>query len=1167
MLLVSGLMFGSSLYAGNTISQKTVKQRQSLENSNIPTYIEFVQSDRIALSDMEGFFKQYYKSENNFSFREIGREEDQLGFVHIRYEQQYNGNGIELAEVIAHTKNGVIHSLNGKLLDRKPSQTEKVLSEEAALQAALNYVGANTYKWELPEEEVHLKFETNNPAATYQPHGELKYVSSAIELNPAELKLTYKFNIYAQDPLSRQEIYVDATNGQIVFTNNLIHTANSQGTAVTAYSGTQTFTTDSLSPTSYRLRSTGRGNGIFTYDLQRGTNYNNFVDFTDADNVWNNVNANRDEYATDAQWGSEGTYDYYFSKFNRNSINNNGFALVSYLHYSVNFNNAFWDGQRMTYGDGNANTTPLCALDVASHEVTHGLTTFTANLIYANESGALNESFSDIFGTAVEFFHRPSRANWTIGEDIGFAFRSMSNPNSRQNPDTYNGTFWTQTNATGGCTPTQQNDQCGVHNNSGVQNFWFYLLSQGGTGTNDNGDAYSVTGVGIDTAATIAYRNLVVYLTQSSNFADARFYSIQSASDLYGECSPIYQSVVNAWHAVGVGNAYTPGVNADFIADVTSACIAPLSVQFANNSDNAATFTWDFGDGTTSTLREPSHNYTAMGQYDVKLIADGGACGIDSLTRVAYIDIDTANACVVILQDGANPMQTECTGKLYDTGGPNGDYANNEDAVITIAPTNAATVTLNFASFDVEAGAPGTCNFDDLEVFDGPTINDPSLGVFCNNNMPTSLTSTASSVTIRFTSDGLVTESGFEIDWQCNSATSAPIAEFSSSTTSTCDGAVLFEDLSTQLPTSWSWDFGDGITSTLENPMHTYATNGTYTVSLTATNAFGTNTITKSNLITVNRPAAPTASNMTGCQGASVTLTASNTVGTVNWYDAPIGGNIVATGSSNTVNNLTNNTTFWVADDVIAPIQNVGAANNAIGTGANFNNDIHHLKFNVLDRMELVSVVVYAGSSATRTIELRDNNGNVLQSLTRFIPSGAFRVQLNFTIDPGTDYELGVASGSTLDLFRNNSGTNYPYTIANLVSITRSSAGTNPTGFYYFFYNWEVKGIDCSSARTAVTAMVDTSCTVTGINDLDLLEEQISVYPNPATDNLFISNESGEQINSLEVMNITGKLILTPAVNFSGNTTKLNLDGISSGVYFVRINTASGVLTRKFIIR
>ena len=126
----------------------------------------------------------------------------------------------------------------------------------------------------------------------------------------------------------------------------------------------------------------------------------------------------------------------------------------------------------MTYGDGSGSYNPFCALDIAGHEIGHGLMDYTANLVYSYESGALNESFSDIWGTAVEFYGKFSQANWQVGEDIGVTLRDMSDPKSYGDPDTYQGTNW----ATGPA------DNGGVHTNSGVQNFWFYLLTVGGTG-------------------------------------------------------------------------------------------------------------------------------------------------------------------------------------------------------------------------------------------------------------------------------------------------------------------------------------------------------------------------------------------------------------------------------------------------------------------------------------------------------------------------------------------------------------------------------------------------------------------------------------------------------------------------------------------------------------
>ena len=170
----------------------------------------------------------------------------------------------------------------------------------------------------------------------------------------------------------------------------------------------------------------------------------------------------------------------------------------------------FGNGSQMTYGDGNASWNPLVSLDIVGHEVSHGVTEYSAGLVYSYESGALNESFSDIFGEAIENFATGSN-DWLMGEDIGVnpgsALRSMADPPIKGDPDTYLGTNWRFDSA----------DNGGVHTNSGVQNKWFYLMAVGEAGVNDNGQSYNVTGIGIDDAEAIAYRNLTVYLT--SGFA------------------------------------------------------------------------------------------------------------------------------------------------------------------------------------------------------------------------------------------------------------------------------------------------------------------------------------------------------------------------------------------------------------------------------------------------------------------------------------------------------------------------------------------------------------------------------------------------------------------------------------------------------------------------
>src|SRR5690606_18641377 len=246
---------------------------------------------------------------------------------------------------------------------------------QSALTKALEFVGAETYKWEINSEESHLKFSTENDEATYYPAADLVYVSEDGKITN-ELKLAYKFNIYAHKPMSRQEVYVDALTGKILWTENKIHHVDEVGTAQTAYSGNQVMTCDNMGGGNYRLQETGRGNGIRTFNCNETTNYSN-TDFINNSANWSLTGI--DAHATDAHWGAEMTYDYYLSEHGRNSIDNNGFRLDSYVHYDQNYGNAFWDGQRMTYGDGSSGNSPFTALDIAGHEITHGLTTFTAD--------------------------------------------------------------------------------------------------------------------------------------------------------------------------------------------------------------------------------------------------------------------------------------------------------------------------------------------------------------------------------------------------------------------------------------------------------------------------------------------------------------------------------------------------------------------------------------------------------------------------------------------------------------------------------------------------------------------------------------------------------------------------------------------------------------------
>ncbi|MED5043444.1 M4 family metallopeptidase, partial [Geobacillus stearothermophilus] len=288
----------------------------------------------------------------------------------------------------------------------------------------------------------------------------------------------------------------------------------------------------------YYLQDNTRGSGIFTYDGRNRTVLPGSL-WTDGDNQFS---ASYDAAAVDAHYYAGVVYDYYKNVHGRLSYDGSNAAIRSTVHYGRGYNNAFWNGSQMVYGDGDGQTfLPFSGgIDVVGHELTHAVTDYTAGLVYQNESGAINEAMSDIFGTLVEFYANRN-PDWEIGEDIytpgiaGDALRSMSDPAKYGDPDHYSKRY----------TGTQDNG--GVHTNSGIINKAAYLLSQGGVHY-----GVSVTGIGRDKMGKIFYRALVYYLTPTSNFSQLRAACVQAAADLYGSTSQEVNSVKQAFNAVGV---------------------------------------------------------------------------------------------------------------------------------------------------------------------------------------------------------------------------------------------------------------------------------------------------------------------------------------------------------------------------------------------------------------------------------------------------------------------------------------------------------------------------------------------------------------------------------------------------------------------------------------
>ncbi|MEV5339316.1 M4 family metallopeptidase [Streptomyces sp. NPDC052676] len=347
-------------------------------------------------------------------------------------------------------------------------------------------------------------------------------------------------------------VITDAATGKKLYEYQGIETGTGKG----LYNGTVTLGTY-LSGSSYQLYDTTRG-GHKTYNKARSTSGSAGTLFTDADDTWGTGTASSSSSdqtaAVDAAYGAQTTWDYYKNTFGRNGIKNDGKAAYSRVHYGNAYVNAFWSDSCfcMTYGDGEGNTKPLTSLDVAAHEMTHGVTSNTAGLNYSGESGGLNEATSDIFGAAVEFYaNNPADpGDYLIGEKIdingdGTPLRYMDKPSK----DGVSADYWSS--SLGGMD---------VHHSSGPANHFFYLLSEGSGAKTVNGVGYNsptyngstVTGIGRAKAAAIWYKALTTYMTSTTNYKGARTATLNAASALYGASSTEYKAVAAAWAAVNV---------------------------------------------------------------------------------------------------------------------------------------------------------------------------------------------------------------------------------------------------------------------------------------------------------------------------------------------------------------------------------------------------------------------------------------------------------------------------------------------------------------------------------------------------------------------------------------------------------------------------------------
>jgi Zn-dependent metalloprotease len=465
---------------------------------------------------------------------------DANGAEHVRYTRTYAGLRVIGGDM-------VVHSHNGKLLSISQTLRSGIRPGAAAIDAdeAIVIAGARfgTGFDGVPTADKVIYALNSNPVLAY----EVVFKGTKADQTPTEM-----------------HYFIDARSGAVLDQWDMVHTAKpgsgggggtaATGTGKTLMYGNVTLNTASSSGT-YNMTDTTRGNGA-TYDALNksySTAARGATLFTDADNIWgNNATSDRATVAADAHYGVATTFDYYKNTHGRNGIFNDGKGVKSYVHVGNNWVNAAWYSNAMYYGDGGGSYLPLVSLDIAGHEMSHGVTQATANLAYSNDSGGLNEANSDIMGTLVEFYANNANdpADYRIGEEIytngTSALRYMYDPNLDGNYS-YD------------CYPAGSLSGVDPHYSSGPANHFFYLLAEG-TGSLSKtcapGDTKNATGTGTLTgigrakAGAIWYRALTVYWTSGTTYPQARAGMLSAAADLYGSGSAEYAAVAAAWSAI-----------------------------------------------------------------------------------------------------------------------------------------------------------------------------------------------------------------------------------------------------------------------------------------------------------------------------------------------------------------------------------------------------------------------------------------------------------------------------------------------------------------------------------------------------------------------------------------------------------------------------------------
>ncbi|WP_299534850.1 M4 family metallopeptidase [uncultured Streptomyces sp.] len=508
----------------------------------------------------------------------LGAEEELLpkdvvkdadGTVHTRYARTYAGLPVIGGDLIVHQKTG------SRTVTRNTDAKIAVPTTEAAHPAAKAAKSA-------------LKAAADEGTAGAEQDGAPRLVVWAADGTPTLAWETVVRGVQDDGAPSELHVVTDATSGKTLRDFEGVQKGSGHG----QFSGEVGIESTRGAGGLFELNDTRRNHK--TYDLAHRTTGTGTL-LTDADDVWGDgTPAHVQTAAVDAAYGARKTWDFYHDRFGRNGIADDGRAAYSRVHYGNNYVNAFWQDACfcMTYGDGAGNAAPLTALDVAAHEMSHGVTASTADLIYSGESGGLNEATSDIFAAAVEFFADTPTDNpdYEVGELIdingdGTPLRYMDQPSK----DGGSQDFWSPTTA-----------RLDVHYSSGPANHFFYLLAEGSGAKTVNGVAYDsptadglpVPGIGLHNATNVWYRALTTYMTSSTDYAGARTATLRAAADLFGRSSEAYEAVGNTWAAVNVGPRFVDHIAITPPRAQEAAVGQPATARISADTSRAAGLTY-----------------------------------------------------------------------------------------------------------------------------------------------------------------------------------------------------------------------------------------------------------------------------------------------------------------------------------------------------------------------------------------------------------------------------------------------------------------------------------------------------------------------------------------------------------------------------------------------